>query len=322
MKKKLSVIVPCYNEEKVLEIFYDKLLEVLKSIKERYTYEILFVDDGSKDNTFHIICELQRKDKDIIPITFSRNFGKEAAIYAGLEKSTGDIVVVMDADLQHPPEVIIDMVKGIEDGFDSVTTKRINRNGESSFKKFFSRIFYKLMGKISSANIVQGAQDYRMMTREVVEAILSLKEYNRFSKGIFSWVGFKVKYIEVPTVERAAGETKWSFYKLFKYAIEGITSFSTAPLKLSMIIGIIISVCTFIYLIIIIFQTIIFGKSVPGYASIICTVLFMGGVQLLAIGVLGEYISKMYLEIKDRPKYIARRIDDVKDVNIKEKGMK
>lgn len=304
--EKISIVVPCYNEEEVLGMFYHDIMKVVEKLKNRYTYELIFVDDGSKDKTLWNLKELHQKNEKVKIISFSRNFGKEAGIYAGLVNATGELVVIMDADLQHPPEIILEMVKGIEEGYDTVTTRRKNRKGESIIKKAFSKMFYRLMGKITDFEMVQNAQDYRMMKRVVVDSILSLKEYNRFSKGIFSWVGFRVKYIEIEDRERAAGTAKWSFRKLFSYAIEGITSFSTAPLSISTIVGILISFLSIIFAIIIIFQTLIYGKDVPGYASIITTVLFMGGIQLISIGIISEYISKMYLEIKDRPKYIVR----------------
>lgn len=304
--KKISLIVPCYNEEQVINMFYEKTKEVLEQISENYTYEFIFIDDGSKDNTLNLLKNLRNEDEKVTIISFSRNFGKEAGIYAGLNNSTGDLVVIMDADLQHPPTIILEMIKGIEEGYDTVTTRRKNRKGEPVIKSAFSRLFYKIMNKIVDFELVQGAQDFRMMKREVADAILSLKEYNRFSKGIFSWVGFKVKYIEIENVERAAGNTKWSFKSLFKYALEGILSFSTIPLRISTLLGLIVSFIAIVAICIIIAQTIIFGKDVPGYASIITTVLFMGGVQLTCLGIISEYISKMYLEIKDRPKYIIR----------------
>lgn len=304
--KKISLIVPCYNEEQVINMFYEETKKVLEQISENYTYEFVFIDDGSKDNTLNLLKKLRNENEKVTIISFSRNFGKEAGIYAGLNNATGDLVVIMDADLQHPPKIILEMVKGIEEGYDTVTTRRKNRKGEPVIKSAFSKLFYKIMSKIVDFELVQGAQDFRMMKREVVDAILSLKEYNRFSKGIFSWVGFKVKYIEIENAERAAGKTKWSFKSLFKYAMEGILSFSTVPLRISTILGLIISFIAIIAICIIIGQTIIFGKDVPGYASIITAVLFMGGVQLICLGIIAEYISKMYLEIKDRPKYIIR----------------
>ena len=304
--EKISIIVPCYNEEQVIKIFYDEIKKILEMIKEDYNYELVFIDDGSKDNTLNILKELRKNDENISIISFSRNFGKEAGIYAGLNNSIGDLVVIMDADLQHPPKIILEMLKGIKEGYDTVTTRRINRNGEPPIKSFFSKAFYKIMSKIIDFELVQGAQDFRMMKRNVVDSILLLKEYNRFSKGIFSWVGFKVKYIDIENEQRAAGKTKWSFRSLFKYAVEGIVSFSTVPLRISTILGMVISLIAIIATCTIIIQTLIYGKDVPGYASIITTVTFMGGIQLTCLGIIAEYISKMYLEIKDRPKYIIR----------------
>ncbi len=303
--KKLSVIVPAYNEEEVIELFYNKLKEVIDKITEKYEYEIIFVDDGSKDETLNKLKKLRQSDKNIKIISFSRNFGKEAGIYAGLENSKGDIVVLLDADLQHDPENIIQMLKYIEEGYDTVTTIR-NRKGESKIKSWFSNMFYKIMSGNKQIKLKKGSQDFRMMTRQVVQAILDLKEYNRFSKGIFSWVGFKTKYIEVENHKRAAGKTKWSFTNLFRYAIDGITSFSVAPLKIATICGSIVSILSLIFAIEIIIQTLAMGKDVPGYASTITSVLFMGGIQLVTIGILSEYVGKIYLEVKGRPQYIAK----------------
>lgn len=248
--------------------------------------------------------KVRKTDKNVILISFSRNFGKEAAIYAGLNNATGDLVALIDADLQHPPVTILEMIKGINEGYDVVATKRKNRKGEPVIKSVFSKLFYKMMRMFIP--IEKDVQDFRLMKKEVVDAILSLKEYNRFSKGIFTWVGFNIKYIEIENIERKAGKTKWSFKKLFSYAIEGITSFTTAPLKASTLMGFCISIIAIISTVVIILQTLIYGKDVPGYASIITAILFMGGVQLISIGILSEYISKMYLEIKKRPKYIIK----------------
>ena len=303
--KKLSIIVPCYNEEDILKIFYEELLKIVKSIKNDYSYEIIFIDDGSKDKTLEILKYLRKQNKYINIISFSRNFGKEAAIYAGLNNSTGDYVVLMDADLQHPPKIILEMLEEITlNNYDVVATKRKNRNGENAVRKIFSKTFYSIMNRFIPME--QGVQDFRIMKRKVVESVLSLKEYNRFSKGIFSWVGYDVKYISIDNIERPVGKTKWSFKKLFSYAIEGIVSFTTAPLRIATIIGIIISILSIIFALIIVIQTLVIGKDVPGYASIITSVLFIGGIQLLTIGIMSEYISKMYLEIKNRPKYIIK----------------
>ena len=312
-KKKLSIVVPCYNEEKVINVFYDRIMKVINDFQKNYNYEIVFIDDGSKDNTFQELKNLRNKNDNIKVISFSRNFGKEAGIYAGLSNSVGDLVVVIDADCQHPPETILEMLKYIEEGYDTVATRRINRKGEPIFKSFLSGMFYKFINKFMEIKLEQNAQDFRMMKRNVVDAILSLEEYNRFSKGIFSWVGFNCKYIEVENESRAAGTSKWGFRSLFNYAIEGITSFTTAPLKLATFLGLIVFILSLIFGIEIIIQTLVLGKETPGYASTIVSVLFMGGVQLLCIGILSEYISKMYMEIKDRPKYIVKeKIDNKK----------
>lgn len=309
--EKLSIVVPCYNEETVIEIFYNKLMEITAKISNKYDYEVIFVDDGSQDETFSKMKALREKNSKIKIISFSRNFGKEAGIHAGLSNSTGELTVVMDADMQHPPEMILEMLKYIEEGYDTVTTRRKNRKGEPIIKSFCARMFYKLINKFMEVKLEEGSQDFRMMKRNVVDAILSLNEYNRFSKGIFNWVGFKCKYIEIENVKRAAGKTKWSFSSLWKYAMEGITSFTTAPLKIATFIGMFVFIVSTIFAFTIVIQTLIMGKDVPGYASTIVSVLFMGAIQLLCIGILSEYISKMYMEIKNRPKYIIRdKIDN------------
>lgn len=305
--KKISIVVPCYNEESNINSFYEEMIKTLEKVKENYSYEIIFVNDGSNDQTEVEVKKIRKTDKNVILISFSRNFGKEAAIYAGLNNATGDLVALIDADLQHPPITILEMIKGINEGYDVVATKRKNRKGEPVIKSAFSKLFYKMMRMFIP--IEKNVQDFRLMKKEVVDAIISLKEYNRFSKGIFTWVGFKIKYIEIENIERKAGKTKWSFRKLFNYAIEGITSFTTAPLKASTLMGFCISIIAIISTIVIILQTLIYGKDVPGYASIITAILFMGGVQLISIGILSEYISKMYLEIKKRPKYIIKKED-------------
>ena len=306
--KKISIVVPCYNEEKNINNFYEEIIKTLEKVKENYSYEIIFVNDGSNDETEIEVKKIRKTDKNVILISFSRNFGKEAAIYAGLNNATGDLVALIDADLQHPPITILEMIKGINEGYDVVATKRKNRKGEPAIKSAFSKLFYKMMRMFIP--IEKNVQDFRLMKKEVVDAILSLKEYNRFSKGIFTWVGFNIKYIEIENIERKSGKTKWSFKKLFSYAIEGITSFTTAPLQVSTLMGFCISIIAIISTIVIILQTLIYGKDVPGYASIITAILFMGGVQLISIGILSEYISKMYLEIKKRPKYIIKKEDN------------
>ena len=320
MKEKISLVVPCYNEGEGIEKFYEETMKTINKLIEKYDYEMLFIDDGSADNTLQKLKGLNQKDENVRVISFSRNFGKEAAMYAGLENFTGEYVVIMDADLQNDPEIILQMIKGIEEGYDIVTTCR-NRKGESVIRSMFAKMFYGIMGNVGSVKIRQGSQDYRMMKRQVAESILSLKEYNRFSKGIFNWVGYNVKYIEVENRPRVAGESKWNFSKLFKYAIDGITSFTIAPLKISIVLGFIISFLAIILGIAIVIETIAKGKAVPGYASTITAVLFIGGIQLVSIGILSEYISKMYLEIKQRPKYIVKEEigDNVQKNDLKEK---
>lgn len=304
MPEKLSIVIPAYNEEKNIFFIYKKLKDSLKEFK----YEVIFVDDGSNDNTFDKIKELSEEYDNISGLSFSRNFGKEAAILAGLKESKSDLVVVIDADLQHPPEVIPEMVKGvIDEGYDIVTTKRISRKGEPYFKSLMSRRFYKLMRRLSDTKIVDGAQDFRIMTRQVVTSVLELDEYHRFSKGIFNWVGYDVKYIEINSFKRNKGKSSWSFWSLFKYAIEGVVSFSTTPLKFATVLGSVISLLSFLYLIQIIIEVVIFGKVTPGYASIIAVVLFLGGIQLLSLGIIGEYVSRTYMQVKKRPHYFIKK---------------
>jgi len=300
----LSIVVPCYNEEQILEMFYNEIKKILNIIK--YDYEIIFIDDGSTDRTPDIIKEFHRTNKRVSLISFSRNFGKESGIYAGLSNSKGNLILVMDADLQHQPKVLLEMIKYIEKGYDTVTTQRINRKGESFIKRKFSNLFYIIMRKFTDTSIVKGEQDFRLMKRIVVDAILDLKEYNRFSKGIFSWVGFKVKYIKVDNVKRPIGKTKWTFKNLFNYAIEGILAFSTAPLRIATIIGTLISFGAFLFLLQVIIEALFFGIKEPGYPSMMAVILFIGGIQILLIGIVSEYIAKIYYEIKSRPKYIIR----------------
>jgi len=304
--EKISIVVPCYNEENNVNRFYDELKKVVEQLAYKYEYEIVLVNDGSKDKTEPIIKELRERDNNIKLISFSRNFGKEAAIYAGLNAATGEFVVLMDADLQHPPSIILEMVEEMENGsYDVVATKRKNRKGEPVIRSLFSKMFYKLIKLF--VPMEENVQDFRIMKKEVVEAVLSLNEYNRFSKGIFTWVGFKTKYILIENVDRTEGKSKWNFFKLVKYAVEGITSFTTAPLKLSIVFGFIISILAIISTIVIVFKTLLEGIDVPGYASTFTAILFIGGIQLISIGILSEYISKMYLEIKNRPKYIIKK---------------
>ena len=303
----ISVVVPCYNEQESLPLFYNEITRVASemSVKNELQFEFLFINDGSKDNTINILRELSDKDKRVRYVSFSRNFGKEAAMYAGLEQSEGDYIVVLDADLQHPPKYIPQMYEYVKSGeYDSAATRRVSRKGESKLLSFFARKFYKIINKISQTEIVDGAQDFRFMTRQMVDSILSLKEYNRFSKGIFSWVGFRTKYIEHENVERAAGTTKWSFWKLFIYSLEGITSFSTAPLALASFLGILFCILSFIMIIAIVIKTLIWGEEVAGFPTLICAIFMIGGLQLFCIGILGQYLSKAYLESKRRPIYL------------------
>ena len=303
---KISIIVSCYNEEKALPLFYEETEKHIKEF-ENTEFEYIFVNDGSVDNTLDIIKELRKNDKKVKYISFSRNFGKEAAIYAGLEHATGDLVTLMDADLQDPPHLLKDMYKAItKEGFDAVGTRRVTRKGEPVIRSFFARMFYKLINRISKVKMVDGARDYVLMTRPVVDAIISLKEYNRFSKGLFNFVGFKVKWIEYENVKRVAGETKWSFWTLFKYALEGITAFSTAPLTLASFIGLLFCLISFLLILIIIVKTIILGDPTSGWPSMVCIIFMVSGIQLFSLGIIGQYLSKTYLEVKKRPIYIVK----------------
>lgn len=302
---KLSIVVPCYNEEKSIPFFYAELIKYLEPLK--IDYELLFINDGSKDGTLKEISQLKQQNSKIMGINFSRNFGKEAAILAGLKESTGDLVVLMDADLQDPPSLLPEMLKAVtEENYDSVATYRVDRVGEPPIRSFFARKFYKLINKMSDVEIVDGARDYRLMKRVMVDSILSMTEYHRFSKGIFSWVGYNTKYISFENVERVAGETKWNFWKLFKYAIEGIIAFTTVPLRISMVIGFLTALSTFIFMIWVVIKAMLYGDPVAGYPSMMAVILFLGSVQMLAIGVLGEYLSKTYMEVKNRPVYIIK----------------
>ena len=303
-KELISIVVACYNEEEVLPIFYDEINKVSNKLKN-INFEFLFVDDGSNDGTLSVIKNLVRKDKRVKYISFSRNFGKEAAMNAGLSYAKGDYVALMDADLQDPPSMLIDMYKYI-DSYDVVATRRITRKGEPKIRSVFSKVWYKLINKISDVEMVDGARDFRLMRRCVVDAILSMNEYNRYSKGIFSFVGFKTKYLEYENVKRVAGKTKWSFLGLVKYAIEGITSFSTLPLTISSLFGMLFCLLAVVAIIFIIIRTLLYGDPVGGWPSLVCIILLVSGVQLLCLGIMGKYLSKMYLETKKRPIYIVR----------------
>lgn len=312
--KSISIIVPCYNEEQCVSIFYEECLKYLIVIKKDYKvdYEIIFINDGSKDNTLNEVILLSKKDKKVKYVDFSRNFGKESAIYAGLSMASGDFVALMDADLQDPPSLLPEMLDYIiNEKYDNVATRRVSRAGEPVIRSFFARMFYKLIAKISKTEIVDGARDYRLMNRNVVDAILSVKEYNRFSKGIFGWVGFNTKWLEYENIERVAGETKWSFWKLLVYSFDGIVGYSTVPLAVSTCFGFIFALISILMIFVIIFKTIVFGDPVEGWPSLACIIFMVSGVQLLCIGILGQYLSKTYLESKNRPIYI------IKETNIK-----
>ena len=312
--KKISIIVPCYNEEQAIPYFYEEITKVAKDLKN--DFEFIFVNDGSKDKTISVIKEYTEKDKRVKYINFSRNFGKEAAMYAGLDLSTGDYVSIMDADLQDPPALLPEMVSILEDkdsDYDSVGTRRVTRKGEPPIRSFFARMFYKIINKMSKIEMVDGARDFRLMKRQVVNSILELKEYNRYSKGLFEFVGYNTKWLEFENIERVAGETKWSFWKLFIYAIEGIVAFSTAPLAIASIAGFLFCLVSFIMIIVIIVKTLAFGDPTTGWPSLVCIIFFVSGVQLFCLGITSEYLSKTYLETKKRPIYI------IKDTNMEQK---
>ena len=303
--KKISVVVPCYNEQEALPIFYVETTKELEKIPN-ITWEFVLVDDGSKDKTLETMQKLAEKDEKVKYISFSRNFGKESAMYAGLENATGDYVVLMDADLQDPPALLGRMVMEIEEnGYDCVGTRRVTRKGEPPIRSFFARMFYKLINKISRTEIVDGARDFRMMKREMVDAVVKMCEYNRFSKGILSWVGFKTLWLEYENIERVAGQTKWNFWKLFLYSIDGIVAFSTAPLVISSVLGIAICFIAFCLMAFYVVKAIAFGDPVSGFPTLISVILMLGGLQLLCLGILGQYLAKTYLETKNRPIYIV-----------------
>ena len=301
----ISIIIPCYNEEDSIPLIYNELKKVSNNMK--YDFEFIFVNDGSIDNSLSVLKKLSAKDKQVKYIHFSRNFGKEAAMYAGLSKSKGDYVTIMDADLQDPPSLLPEMLRLIkEEEYDSVGTRRVSRKGEPKIRSFFARKFYKIINKLSKIEMVDGARDYRLMTRQMVNSILELKEYNRYSKGLFSFVGFNTYWLEYENVERVAGETKWSFWGLVKYAIEGIVAFSTLPLSIASVMGFIFCFVSFILIIIIIIKTLIFGDPTSGWPSLVCIIFFVSGIQLFCLGIIGKYLSKTYLETKNRPIYIIK----------------
>ena len=302
--KKLSIIVPCFNEEESIPYFYDEVKKVTNNMDIKL--ELIFVDDGSRDKTLEVI-KSKTDDKEVKYISFSRNFGKESAMYAGLSMASGDYVTIMDVDLQDPPSLLPEMVRLIEEeGYDCVATKSTSRNGYSFLRKTFTKWFYDIIGKMSKTEMVPGARDYRLMTRQMVDAVLSMKEYNRYSKGLFSFVGFKTKWIEFENKERVAGTTKWNFWKLFSYALDGIVGFSTAPLTMAAFIGVLFCLIAFIMIIVIIVKTLAFGDPTSGWPSLSCIIFMVSGIQLLCLGVIGEYLAKMYLEVKQRPIYIIK----------------
>ena len=310
--KSISIIVPCYNEEETVEIFYKETSKYLKEITDKY--EIIYINDGSKDNTLSKVKKLADKDKKIKYISFSRNFGKEAAMYAGLEYAKGDYVAIMDVDLQDPPSLLREMYDTLNDGdYDCVASRRVTRIGEPKIRSFFARLYYKIINKISKTEIVDGARDFRMMTRQMVNSVLELKEYNRFSKGIFSFVGYNTKWLEYENKPRVAGETKWNFFKLFIYSIQSIVDFSTIPLVASAVIGLLFCILSFIMIIVIIIKTLVFTDPVGGWPSLVCIIFFVSGIQLLCIGIIGEYLANTYLEIKKRPIYIVKETNSQKN---------
>lgn len=309
-KKKLTMVVPAYNEEEALPIFYEEAQRVEEEISG-VEIEYLFIDDGSSDKTLEVLRSLHKKDARVRYVSFSRNFGKEAAIYAGLQNATGDYVAILDADLQDPPSLLPEMLQAMEEeGYDCVGSRRVTRKGEPPIRSFFARMFYRIMNKISSADIVDGARDFQLMNRKVVNAILSMGEYNRFSKGIFGWVGFRKKWLEYENIERSAGETKWSFWKLFLYALDGIVAFSTAPLVMASVMGMVFCLVAFVAIIFIIIRTVLFGDPTSGWPSMVCIIMFIAGVQLLCMGILGQYMAKTYLETKKRPLYLVEETEE------------
>jgi len=304
--EKCSIVVPCYNEEEALPLFYEAVEKVTSSMPE-LEFEYLFVDDGSRDETFSVMKAMAEKDPRVHYISFSRNFGKEAAMLAGLAESTGDYVVIMDADLQDPPELLPEMYRAVkEEGYDCAATRRVNRKGEPPIRSLFAKLFYKIMNKIAKLNMMDGARDYRFMKRVMVDAILSMKEYHRFSKGIFGWVGFRTKWIDFSNRERVAGKSKWSFFSLFSYSIEGMVAFTTAPLEWASFVGLFFCVLALLAVVFLFVRALLFGDKVMGWPSLACMITFFAGLQLFVSGIIGMYLAKAYNEIKDRPIYIIR----------------
>lgn len=308
-KQKITLIVPCYNEESSLPIFYKEVCKVAKEMNNE-DFEFIFIDDGSSDGTLKYLKKIAENDTRIVYISFSRNFGKEAAMYAGLSHSKGDWVAILDADMQDPPSLLPKMYEYVSSGeYDSVATRRISRKGEPKIRSFFAKMFYKIINKISDADIVDGARDFRLMSRKMVDSIISMSEYNRFSKGIFGRIGFKTKWLPYENIERVAGETKWSFWKLFKYSLEGIIDFSTMPLVISSVIGILFCILSIFVILFLIIRKLVYGDPVQGWASLACIIVFVGGIQLFCIGIMGQYLAKTYLESKKRPIYIIKEIN-------------
>lgn len=308
--EKISIIVPCYNEEEAMPIFYEEIVKVAKEMK-KVDFEFIFVNDGSRDKTLEVARELHKKDERVRYVSFSRNFGKEAGMLAGLEAAKGDYVAIMDVDLQDPPYLIKDMYESIkEEGYDCVATRRVTRKGEPPIRSFFARCYYKLINKISKTEIVDGARDFRLMTRQMVDSILELKEYNRYSKGIFSWVGYDTKWLEYENVERVAGTTKWSFWKLFLYSLESIIAFSTVPLSIAAVVGVLFCLIAFAMIIFIIVKTLTVGDPVAGWPSLVCIIFLVSGIQLFCLGIIGQYLAKTYLETKNRPIYIVKETEE------------
>ena len=305
--KLLSAIVPCYNEEENVAFFYEEFIKNKEFFEEKdLTYELIYVDDGSSDRTAHEVKKLRERDEKVHLISFSRNFGKESAMYAGLKRPKGDFVVLLDADLQDPPSLLPEMYGYLEEGYDCAATRRVTRKGEPPIRSLFARGFYKLINHNGRVEIVDGARDFRLMTRQMVDAVLSVTEYNRFSKGIFAWVGFKTKWVEYENVERAHGETKWSFWGLFRYALDGMLSFSSIPLAVTSFMGVLFCIVAFVMLLFVLIRALIFGDPTSGWPSLVCIILLASGVQLLCLGVLGQYLSKTYMEVKHRPIYVVK----------------
>ncbi|OHS91297.1 glucosyl transferase family 2 [Streptococcus sp. HMSC36C04] len=302
----ISIIVPCFNEEESLPLFYAEMEKIKFQLNDHFEY--IFVNDGSKDRTLAILRELNQKNNSVRYLSFSRNFGKEAALYAGLKHATGDLVTVMDADLQDPPELLLTMKSMLEKNpdLDCVGTRRTTRDGEPPIRSFFAKMFYQLINKISQVEMVDGARDFRLMRRQMVDAILEVSEYNRFSKGIFAWVGFRTEYLEYKNVERVAGKTSWSFWQLLNYSLEGIINFSDAPLTIAFLGGVAACLLAFFLIMIVIVRTLIFGDPTSGWPSMVSIILFLGGFQLLTIGILGKYIGKIFMETKKRPIYVVK----------------